>query len=160
MNATQLKHLIEKTLKAFGYYSYEAVDLLMLTAAQESLCGHYITQLHNGPAKGIFQMEPNTLSDIIDNYLRYKPKLYSKINNFIAPVNLNLNLHGNLLFQIVIARVHYLRIPEKIPVKYSDEYAYIERLAKYWKTYWNTYKGEGTINQAIQNYNKYIRNGT
>ena len=49
--------------------SQEAENLLMGTAAQESALGEYIRQLGNGPALGIFQMEPETFDDIVRNYL-------------------------------------------------------------------------------------------
>ena len=58
MDPKQLKELIERVLRKVNLYSDAAVDLLMLTAAQESACGKYIRQLGNGPALGIFQMEP------------------------------------------------------------------------------------------------------
>lgn len=160
MNPRQLKRLIHTTLKSFGFESMEAVDLLMLTAAQESHCGQHIEQLGGGPARGIFQMELNTLSDIVDNYLSYRPDLYDSAISFIARgSSLELNLTGNLLFQVVIARVHYLRVPEKIPTLAWSEYDYISALAGYWKKHWNTEKGAGTVAEAIQNYNTYVRRG-
>ncbi len=157
MNPGQLKKLIEKALKLLGYYKPEAVDLLMITAAQESHCGRYIKQLGDGPACGIFQMEPDTLDDIFHNYTAYRPDLHDLVRSFLCYGDLKLNLTGNLIFQIAIARVHYLRVPEPIPVKYAGEYEYIQALAEYWKKHWNTAYGAGTVEDAVQNYNKYVR---
>lgn len=159
MNPNQLRELIHTVLKLFGYYSREAVDLLMLTAAQETHCGKYIRQLGGGPALGIFQMEPRTLTDIIDNFLAYRSDLYDQLNQFLTKGNLPLNLTGNLLFQIAVARVHYLRVKEPVPKRtnFDEEYTYIKALAGYWKRHWNTAAGAGTVQEAIDNYNRYVR---
>lgn len=74
----QLKRLITDVLHGIGYYSDEAVDLLMLTAAQESEMGRYLYQLGNGPARGIFQMEPATHRCLYENYLKNKSDLVKK----------------------------------------------------------------------------------
>lgn len=159
INPDHLKNLIIDVLKDFDKYSEEAVDLLLLTASQESKCGYDIKQVGGGPGLGIFQMEPYTLKDIMHTYLARKPHLSENVNRFLAPVSLELNLSGNILFQIVITRVHYMRIPIKIPTRdlYETKQDYIKALAEYWKQYWNTPKGKGTIQQAIDNYNRYIK---
>lgn len=159
MNPEQLKNLIITVLKAFGRYSEQAVDLLMLTAAQESHCGKFIRQIGGGPALGIFQMEPATLNDIMDNYVRYREKLAADIVLFLTRQSLEMNLAGNLLFQIVTARVHYMRVPDPIPVReaFRTQDDYVMALARYWKQHWNTELGAGTPMDAFLNYNRYIR---
>jgi len=159
MNPSQLRDLICTVLKLFDHYSEEAVDLLMLTAAQESHCGKYIRQLGGGPALGVFQMEYKTFQDILGNYLPRKPDMFGRVTDFMTNNNLNINLTGNLLFQIVIARVHYLRVPDPLPIRsdYDEEDVYIEAMARYWKRHWNTLAGAGTVQEAIDNYNRYGR---
>jgi hypothetical protein len=49
--------------------------LLLGTALTESGDMHYLHQLGNGPALGVYQMEPTTHEDIYDNYLKYKKEL-------------------------------------------------------------------------------------
>ena len=61
LNKNQFQNLIEKVLKEFGMYSESATNLLLGTAAQESRFGTYIKQI-NGPACGVFQIEPLTYS--------------------------------------------------------------------------------------------------
>ena len=157
MNPKQLKDLIARVLKSMGHYSREAVDLLMVTAAQESHCGHYIRQI-GGPALGIFQMEPETLLDIYENYLPRKPQLARKLSES-RTYDRELDLEGNLLYQIVAARVHFLRVPKAIPKRewFEAEHAYVSALAGYWKQYWNTLAGKGSVKEAVQNYNIYVR---
>lgn len=57
----------------FGKCTFDVVELLLLTCAAESAMGKYIMQV-GGPARGIFQMEPNTEKDIWENWLKYKPQ--------------------------------------------------------------------------------------
>ena len=148
----QLRGLITDVLMYLDLYSEDAVELLMLTAAQESHCGTYIKQVR-GPALGIFQCEPATAQDIYDNYLTFKPDLESLIDSVSLldqTASEQFDLKANLVYQIAMARIHYLRISEKLPSKDN-----IKAMAQYWKKYYNTYKGKGTVEEAIFNYKKY-----
>ena len=58
LDKQEVKALVTKATKAIDLYSPEVVELLMGTCAQESTMGKYRKQLGNGPALGIFQMEP------------------------------------------------------------------------------------------------------
>lgn len=151
MDKNQLRNLIHVVLKEIGLYSEDAVELLMLTAATESNLGYYIVQKGGGPAQGIFQMEPATEDDIHDNYLRYKKDLVDKLYHMFPPADSVLDdMEVNLAYQIAMARVHYLRVPEKLPSK-KDVHA----MALYWKRYYNTYLGKGTTEKAIGKYERY-----
>ncbi len=69
MEAQQLHdYIIKPTLEYMGgnYNSDKARFLLLCTAAIESNCGYYIKQV-DGPALGIWQMEPATHDDIWEN---------------------------------------------------------------------------------------------
>jgi hypothetical protein len=48
-----------------------------------------------------------------------------------------------------MARVHYLRRPEPIPTDLTGQ-------AEYWKKWYNTYLGAGTVEEYIENYKKYV----
>jgi hypothetical protein len=152
MDKNQLRNLIHVVLKEIGLYSEDAVELLMLTAATESNLGYYIVQKGGGPALGIFQMEPDTEDDIWENYLQYKDTLADKISKEF-PIHSDFSLDDlefNLGYQIAMARIHYLRVPEKLPSK-KDTHA----MALYWKRYYNTYLGKGTTEKAIGKYERY-----
>ena len=72
MDAFQLRtEIVKPALEAIGYYSPAAEALIMGTAAQESHL-KYVKQLGDGPALGLFQMEPATHDDIWANYLRFR----------------------------------------------------------------------------------------
>jgi len=151
MNKDQLRAIIREVLEHIGLYSESAEELLMLTAAVESNLGQYVRQI-GGPAKGIFQMEPATENDIWENYLDYKTgRLKLAVSDF--EVLSGDSLVHSLGYQIAMARVHYLRVAEQLP-----ESTDIVGLARYWKKYYNTELGSGTIEKAIGKYNRYVAN--
>jgi len=119
----------------------------MGTAAQESRLGKYIAQI-NGPAKGIFQMEPATEKDLWEYIVRKDlTNLVGTASGVFGP-NL-LHLEGNLIYQIIMARIFYRRIKEAIPEGLVPQ-------AKYYKKYWNTELGKATIDQYVKNYTTYV----
>lgn len=150
MNKDHLRELITLVLEELDLYSRDAVELLMLTAAQESRLGHYLKQLHRGPALGIFQMEPATESDIWLNYLRFRPDLQTRVSSMMGNTDWKgLQMFGNLLYQIAMARVHYLRVSDPLPSRLD-----VKAMAKYYKDYYNTRLGKATASEAIKNYRR------
>jgi len=142
----QLRSLIQRVLQPHDLWSQEAEDLLMGTAAQESRLGKYIAQI-KGPAKGIFQMEPATETDLWRYIVRKDlTNLVDMVSGVFGP-NL-LHLEGNLIYQIVIARIFYRRVKEAIPNGLVLQ-------AKYYKKYWNTELGKATVDQYVKNYTTY-----
>ncbi len=152
IDKNQFKSLIKDTLEKIELNSPSAVELLMLTAAQESHFGTYIKQI-GGPALGVFQMEPNTYEDLWKNYLIYRKELGRKINFASSNSNVMLNqetIMFNLAYAICMARVHYLRVPAPLPA--ADD---IHGLAEYWKEHYNTPLGAGTVKEAVKNYERF-----
>lgn len=150
MDKNTLKSLITSVLKELNLQPGNAVNLLMGTAAQESHLGKYRKQLGGGPALGIFQMEPATFDDIVNNYLRYKPELAARIERVARISRFRAeDLENNDVLAICMARVHYLRVREAIP---SD----LEGWARYWKCYYNTKLGKGTEEEFIANYKRLV----
>lgn len=150
MDRVTLKALITSVLKELNLHSDNAVKLLMGTAAQESHLGKYRKQLGGGPAIGIFQMEPATFNDIVNNYLRYKPALAARIERVARVCRFKAeDIENNDLLAICMARVHYLRASEAIPPD-------VEGMARYWKRYYNTPLGKGTVEEFIANYRRLV----
>ena len=148
MDKKQLRDLIHRVLIDLDLYSEAAENLLMGTAAQESGLGEYIRQLGNGPALGIFQMEPATFKDIVQNCLQYK---LAKLVMSVSGVNALRSeyLAYNLALSICMCRIHYLRVSEKMPDNLTG-------WAKYWKEYYNTRLGKGIEEEFIRNFKKYV----
>lgn len=154
---SDLRRLIKDVLTPHHMYSEAAEELLILTAATESLGGKYIFQI-KGPARGIFQMEPATEHDILKNYVFYKANLRNALKTFVS-----FNVDGSfdfkvkeplvysLEYQILMARIHYLRDRFGLP-EASD----IDGLASYWKRVYNTYLGKGSPEKAVTKYLEYV----
>lgn len=146
------EHIVRPTLQYLGLWSRSAENLLLGTAAQESRMGHYLVQVR-GPALGIYQIEPTTHEDIYNSYLNYKDELREKVIHFLAMnISSEKNLVFNLAYSTAICRIVYYRIPVSLP-KYND----VDGLAQYWKKYYNTPLGRGTVTEFVNNYNKYIK---
>lgn len=140
--------IIGPTLEALGLHSLSAIELLLGTALQESrLC--WLHQLGGGPALGVYQMEPNTHKDIWENYLAYRPALAQRIPHIGAMKPHPMMMVGNLWYATAMARIHYLRAPEALPAA-GD----LEGQAAYWKKYYNTELGAGTVDEYIRNWNR------
>lgn len=166
MNFNQLRDLVvECTLRYLDPeipYSEEAVDLLMMTACHESLCGEYIKQV-NGPAQGIYQMEPATEIDINDNYLDFREELRGKVEDFLVEYDsdpskphLSSEMTWNLAYATAMARVHYFRVPRPLPVQEGQSRrAYLEALSLYAKQHYNTELGKATPEEYLNDYLKY-----
>lgn len=153
INPTQLKDLIiEPVLKEYELYSEAAVNLLLGTCAQESRMGYYLKQV-KGPALGIYQMEPLTHNDLWEQVMKSTKKPCRKIaDDFFWETGYTYHdLISDLKFATIMCRLQYWRFPEPLP-----EVDDIEGLAKYWKKYYNTEKGKGTVEQFIKNYENYV----
>lgn len=134
-------------------FSEESVDLLMMTAAHESKGGTYLKQI-NGPALGIYQMEPETEEDIWENYLDYRRKIWEKLEKLTGTAILldrdGEDLIHNLAYATAMARVHYFRVPSPLPERsrfLPEEHAeeeYLRELAMYAKEHYNTHLGKAT----------------
>lgn len=158
MRVKDMRQLIKETLQPVGLYSENAEELLILTCAAESLGGYYLYQ-QQGPARGFFQMEPATEKDILINYVRYKQPLRAALGEYIyfnnggdVEYKVKNPLVTSLAYQILMARIHYLRKPGAIPEKED-----ITGLAEYWKTHYNTHLGKGTVQGAIKKYKDYVK---
>lgn len=148
----QIEDLTRRTLAHFSFDSDSAVNLVLGTIAQESKFGTYLRQLGKGPALGICQMEPATLNDIWENYLKYKPDLVQKIKEVTGCSGPDLSaLEADLRYAIIMARIHYRRV--KAPLPDSND---VGGLAAYWKEHYNTIKGAGSVEEFVKNYKKYV----
>ena len=67
-----IKKIINYVLKDLNMYSEDAESLVYRTGMAESSYKH-LEQV-KGPAIGFFQVEPDTINDTIDNYLKFRPK--------------------------------------------------------------------------------------
>ena len=156
VNLKQIRDLvIEPTLEAIGLHSPEAVDLVLFTGVQES--GYkYLKQLGTGPALSFWQIEPDTLDDIFENYLKYREELSGLIEELI-PEHLGhsnefldfreAQLVTNLSFAVAMCRIKYRRNKMPLPAVGDGP-----GMAHIWKVVYNTPKGAGTEAEFLRNW--------
>lgn len=159
--------VVRPVLLELGLHTTDAEELLLGTAAQESRLT-YLQQLGNGPALGVYQMEPATHKDIWENYLSYKPELAADVVEFASRRSIehaerinqiDFRVHArelvsNLAYATAMCRIHYLRQPGELPA--GDD---VPAMAHYWKRYYNTPAGRGTVDEFIDHYHQYVKNG-
>ena len=147
------RQFVEEVIRvALGYLDKEiphtiaAEQLLLGTALQESRLT-YLRQLRKGPAMGLFQMEPATHKDIWEHYLPAKPGIRLKLQK-------GFDCHAetmitDLVYAACMCRVHYYRVPEKLPPAGN-----FQAQAEYYKKYYNTPLGHATVKQYLSNWHK------
>ncbi len=151
MDATVFRDtIVVPALTGLNRWSEWAEKLMMGTAAQESGL-IYTRQLGNGPARGYFQMEPATHDDCWTNYLNFRSSLRAKVLAVRAGSGTPTaaEMETNHLYAAAMARVRYMRVAESIPTDGRG-------LARYWKTYYNTPLGAGTVAEFVANWNRLL----
>ena len=140
-----IKKIIKWTLRYMDLNSEDARSLIYKTGKAES--GYKTLQQYGGgPALGFFQMEPNTAMDIWNNYVMYRPKYRDKLFSLgFDDGTLKFCLLSNIGLQAALCRLHYRRVPSVLPK--ADN---LEAQAKYWKTYYNSKLGKGTIKHFME----------
>jgi hypothetical protein len=144
INPNQLRDLITRVLKEIPHgYSDDAVELLMMIAAHESKLGTYLKQV-DGPALGIFQMEPATHDDVFDN----GDSCIHNASLLGYDLECSEMLEYDLRYQILMARQRLFMKSESLPCS-RDVWA----MADYCKKHWNTVHGKA---KASDYYTAYV----
>lgn len=145
------EQIVAPSLKHMGLWSKSAEQLVLGTSIVESHLT-WLVQLGSGPAKGLFQVEPNTVNDLYSNYLPYRPDLLSLLNKITIPsMPRETQLVYNLWYSAAICRLLYFRHPEALP-----EAGDIAGHANYWKKYYNTSAGKGNPQNYIDAWNNVL----
>lgn len=153
IKADHLRELIIKpALAKIQCFSPNDVELLMFTCAVESRGGHFLKQ-ENGPALGIYQMEPVTYNDIWQHYILLKKDVaMMMLNNFGAGrIPSEDRLIYDLEYATALARIHYMRNSEVIPDHNNTEAIWF-----YYKRYYNTSLGAAVKETSISAYRQFI----
>lgn len=145
--------IIKPALLDLQLFSDDAVELLAFTAAVESEGGTYLKQIE-GPALGIYQMEPETHNDIWQNYIKHKTDIYLMlIHNFnVNGMPHEERLMYDLRYATALARIHYSRISQPLP-HHTD----LIGIWNYYKKYYNTVEGAANQQRSLAAYQKFIK---
>ena len=163
MNLAEMVRLdvIRPTLKRMGlsttgnpFWSPEAEDLLLGTAAHESMGFMHRRQMGGGPALGLWQMEPATHDDIWARYLSANGRalvvngLRSLLPSGVDPAARL--LESNDIYACAMARIQYARsTPFPIPKT-------LEEQAWYWDRWYNRNPEKGTPEEYVRSYRAHV----
>ncbi|MGH6879481.1 hypothetical protein [Hypericibacter sp.] len=148
-----LRFVIRPALDAMQLGGASAEVLLLGTGLAES---NQLTSLRqigkdgrDGPARGLFQMEPATHDDIWDRYLN--PSV-ARIDLVYKACGIGENrgsdmLMWNLRYAAAMTRFHYLRVAEPIPAAHDAE-----AMAQYHKRHYNTALGKADPARNVQHF--------
>ncbi len=135
INLEHIKDLVIKpALESIDLYSIPAERLILFTGYVESRY-QYLKQFPKGPAKGFWQMEPETYYDLI-KWLNYDTN-----KNLKEKILKSLNIHDfldddaliwNLRYAVIMTRCKYLTCKPPLP---SIQDA--EAMSNYHKTFYN-----------------------
>lgn len=155
MNPQQLHdYIIKPTHEYMGgnYASKSASFLSLCTAAIESNCGEYIKQI-NGPALGLWQMEPDTERDIWKNCDALNRgdtrKLIESLVIDSGSVHGSKLIHSKDLitspmYACAMARLKYSMDPHSLPEYTGDISVDMPSFYEYYKRVYNTELGAST----------------
>ena len=131
-------------LQKMDMYSKDALHMIMRTGMAETGFRKLI-QMGGGPALGFFQVEPKTIMDTMDNYVKYRPKIENSLIELGYMENdVAYRVMSNIALQVAFCRLKYRRDKNALP-KWND----LEGQAKYWKKVYNTELGKGTIKHFV-----------
>lgn len=145
--------IIEPVLSRLQLYSREAEEVLVFTCAAESLGGTLLHQI-KGPALGIYQMEPNTYTDIWVNFIRNRNQLATLMALHMGCTRIpeQERMIYDLHFATAMSRIHYLRNKDKLPDAKN-----VNAIWEYYKKFYNTEKGKAKKDEAIEKYQRFIK---
>ena len=152
-------HIVRPTIKLMdgyikGMWSEAAENLLVGTAIMESDLA-YLKQ-KNGPALGVYQIEPFTHKDITERYIeesKFRDEFNNMFDNMVGwpyPDEFDINqLIFDLRYATMIARIKYWMSVEPLPSANV-----IHALGHYWNKNYNANPDVGTAEQFESKYRK------
>jgi hypothetical protein len=156
----QAKDLVKRILLKLGskYASDHAVNLIIGTMIIESRF-KYFRQLGDGPARGFAQLEIDSVLDVNQNWLRFRPTMIDKCvkatyipkRYFIkgSKADWEYLIETNFAAQVVFSRLLYWRAPAPLP-------STMAQYASYWKRFYNTELGSGEASEFVTQVSKYL----
>lgn len=125
-----------------------AVTMLLETAAQETHLGRYRDPTPDGAGRGLCQCDPIGFQDVL---ARARDVDVYAVQKYFG-IDLRNTEHRHLdvspLLAFVVCRLFYKLIPEPFPTNLPGR-------AAYWKKYYNTRAGKGSVGEYIENVKRF-----
>lgn len=128
-----------------------AVNLVLGTCAQETGF-NYLAQYPTGPAVSPWQIEPATHDKIMAVLKDEHPDLYAALQSLLVPgIDPHQQLAWNLAYAVAVCRADYWL--QRRPLPAAND---LSGLAAYWKDFYNTRLGKGTVEEFEHNYKLHL----
>lgn len=129
--------------------SGNAVTMLLETAAQETHLGIYRDPTPNGAGRGICQCDLIAFDDIKHRAREADVDAVRKVFGIDLRNTVHAQLDYSPLLAFIFCRLFYKLIPELFPATVAGR-------ADYWKRYYNTAQGKGTVEEYIHNAQRFL----
>lgn len=138
-------HVVIPALTICGIHSAAREQLVMATGMVESIY-EAVRQRGGGPALGWFQMEPATHDDIWARFLgaTSRQPILDGLRAISSRAGDAREMEWNPIYAAAMCGIHYLRAPGALP--HPND---IDGMAAYWKRFYNTADGKGTVEGFI-----------
>ena len=147
IQALSLAHQVCNVL-GHGSHGY-ATNLLLETAAAETCLGLYQDPTPGGAGMGLCQHDLIAFQDIIQRTpMRIVKTIHMEFGYDIRKL-VHTNLADDPLLSFIFCRLHYRLRPEPIPSSLRGR-------AEYWKQFYNSMAGKGTVSHYMDNANAYL----
>lgn len=146
VNPKHLRRIIENTLIYLEVPKEELskwIELLMITSQIESDLCYNLKQV-KGPARGPFQVEPNTEKDLWERIIKKNPNLEKKIRSLRCEAHLGIHeLEYNWAYATALSYIYYKdRAVNPVTMSTFD-------MVVAHKKHYNTFKGASTIKKSL-----------
>ena len=147
IQALSLAHQVCNVL-GHGSHGY-ATNLLLETAAAETSLGLYQDPTPGGAGMGLNQHDLIAFQDIISRTpMRLVKTIHMHFGYDIRKL-VHTDLANDPLLSFIFCRLHYRLRPEPIPSSLRGR-------AEYWKQFYNSMAGKGTVQHYLDNANTYL----
>ncbi len=119
----------------------DAYNLILETASAESSLG-FTRDSTTFAGMGVCQFDLLPFNHHKRKAMKFRDKILSKLGVDIELIEWT-DLRYNSFLSLLFCRLYYLSVPKSLP---STE----EGRAKYWKKYYNTFKGKGTVEHYLR----------
>jgi len=144
--------LMQITASRHPLWSDDAEEILLMIAAHESGLGMHLRQIGNGPARGVFQIEPATMEDNYQNFIDCRPKLAEQIAAITGCAGPDVfQLQYNPIYGAIHARLKLYRSPGKLP----DADCRLA-MGEYCKLHYNSPGGSATAEKYVADYERLV----
>lgn len=147
IQALSLAHQVCNVL-GHGSHGY-ATNLLLETAAAETCLGLYQDPTPGGAGMGLCQHDAIAFKDILQRTPRRFIYLIDKHFGCDITKLKHTSLANDPLLSFIFCRLHYRLRPEPIPSSLRGR-------AEYWKQFYNSMAGKGTVTHYLDSANTYL----